>query len=107
MEEAEIPTMIAALALMFAAIGVKVVTAQMVARMKNQITHVGHIKQEVLNRLKIAQSQNAVNGQNKVTLIAKKTKILKRLNRLKGEMTTLEQDDEARKQRSSVRKVEK
>lgn len=107
MEEVELPTMIAALALMFAAIGVKVVTAQMIARMRNQITHVGHIKQEVLNRLKIAQSQNAVTGQNKLTLMAKRAKILKRLNRLNGEMATLEQDDEARKQRSSARKVEK
>ncbi len=107
MEDIELPTMIAALALMFAAVGVKVVTAQMVTRMRNQITHVGHIKQEVLNRLKIAQSQSAVSGQNKVTLMAKKAKILKRLNRLNGEMATLEQDDEARKQRSSVRRVEK
>ncbi len=95
------------LVLMFAAVGAKVVTGQMLARMKHQITHVAHIKQEALNRLKVAQSQHAIYDQNKMVLNAKKMKVLKRLNRLKSEMSTIAQDDEARKQRSNIRKVDR
>ena len=47
MEAVEIPAMITALLLMFAAVGAKVFTGQLIARMKHQISHVANIKQEV------------------------------------------------------------
>lgn len=95
------------LALMFAAIGVRVLTSQMISRMKHQITHVAHIKQESLKRLKVAQSQHAVFGQNKAMLTAKKMKITKRLNRLRKEISSFVEENEARKQRAEARKVER
>ena len=106
MEAIEIPAMVAALLLMFAAVGAKVIASQLISRMKHQISHVAQIKQEALGRLKMVQSQKAVAEQNKTALIAKKTKVSKRLNRLKKEMSTIQQEDEARKQRTSMRKVE-
>jgi hypothetical protein len=106
MEAIEVPAMVAALLLMFAAVGAKVLTAQMISRMKQQISHVAHIKQEALGRLKMVQSQKAVADQNKGSLTSKKTKVGKRLNRLKKEASTMQQDDEARKQRTGLRKVE-
>jgi phosphoribosylcarboxyaminoimidazole (NCAIR) mutase len=106
METAELPTMLAALLLMFASVGAKVGTSQLIGRMKHQINHVASIRQEALGRLKIVQSQNAVVMQNKTVLATKKAKLTKRLNRLQREMGTLEQDDEARKQRSEMRKVD-
>jgi hypothetical protein len=106
MEAVEVPAIGAALLLMFASVGAKVFMAQMISRMKHQISHVAHIKQEALGRLKMVQSQKAVADQNKGVLTTKRTKIAKRLSRLKKEASTLQQDDEARKQRTGMRKVE-
>ena len=106
MEAAELPAMLVALILMFASVGAKVGTTKLIASMKYQINHVASLRQEALGRLKIAQSQNAVVMQNKTILATKKAKLTKRLNRLQREMGTLQQDDEARKQRAEMRKVD-
>jgi len=106
MEAIELPAMVVALFLMVATVVAKVFTAQMISRMKHQISHVATIKQEALVRLKMAQSQKAVALQNKGSLTNKKTKLTKRLNRLKKEMDEIEQDQEARKKRSEMGKVE-
>jgi len=106
MEAAELPTMLVALILMFASVGAKVGTTKLIASMKYQINHVASLRQEALSRLKIVQSQNAVVMQNKTVLVTKKAKLTKRLNRLQREMGTLQQDDEARKQRAEMRKVD-
>ena len=106
MEAVEIPAMIAALILMFASVGIKVGTAQLISRMKHQISHVASIKQEALGRLKMVQSQKAVAAQNKTVLTTKKTKLSKRLNRIKKEMGEIKQDSDARKQRTEMRKVD-
>jgi hemerythrin-like domain-containing protein len=98
--------MLAALLLMFGSVAANVATAQLISRMKHHISHVAHIKQEAMGRLKLAQSQKAIAEQNKISLTTKKTKIAKRLGRLKKEMSTLQQDDQARKQRTGMRKVE-
>ena len=92
--------MVVALFLMVGSVVAKVFTAQMISRMKHQIGHVATIKQEALARLKMAQSQKAVAVQNKVSLTNKKTKLSKRLDRLKKEIGEIEQDQEARKKRS-------
>ena len=68
MEAAELPTMLAALILMFASVGAKVGTTKIIASMKYQINHVASLRQEALGRLKIVQSQNAVVMQNKTVL---------------------------------------
>ncbi len=106
MEAIQVPAMIAALLLMLGSVIAKVATAQLITRMKHQISHVANIKQEAMSRLKMVQSQKAVAEQNKVSLTTKKTKIGKRLGRLKKEMSTLKQDNEARAQRTGMRKVE-
>ena len=106
MDAVEIPPMITPWLFMFAAVGDKVFTGPLIARMKHQISHVANIKQEVLGRLKMVQSQKAVAVQNKSALSNKKTKLSKRLSRLKKEMAGIKQDTDARKQRTDVRKVE-
>ena len=106
MEAIELPAMVVALFMMIGSVVAKVFTAQMISRMKHQIGHVVTIKQEALARLKMAQSQKAVAVQNKGSLINKKTKLTKRLNRLKREMGEIEQDKDARKQRSEMRRIE-
>ena len=106
MEAFEILTMLAAMLFMFASVGVKVGTSQLIARMKHQIKHVASIRQEAIGRLKMVQSQNAVVMQNKTILVTKKAKLTKRLQRLQREMGTIQQDDDARKQRSEMRKVD-
>jgi len=106
MEVIEIPALIAALLFMFASIGAKVGTAQLIGRMKHQISQVASIKQEALGRLRIAQSQKGVAVQNKGLLTTKKVKIEKRLNRMNKDMGDIEQDDDASKQRSEISKVE-
>ena len=106
MEVIEIPALIAALLFMFASIGAKVGTAQLIGRMKHQISQVASIKQEALGRLRIAQSQKGVAVQNKSLLTTKKVKLEKRLNRMNKDMVDIKQEDDARKQRSEMRKVE-
>ena len=106
MEAAELTTMLVGLILMFASVGAKVGTMKLIANMKYQINHVASLRQEALSRLKMVQSQNAVVMQNKTVMVTKKAKLTKRLNRLQREIGTLQQDDEARKQRSEMRKVD-
>ena len=106
MEAVEVPAMIAALVLMFAAVGAKVITAQLINHMKTQISQVTHLKQAALGRLRTAQSQRAVAEQNKNMLIAKKTKLSKKLVRLQAEMIRMESEEKLRRQRSEMRKVE-
>ena len=98
---------IVALMLMFATIGVKALTSQMISRMKYKITHVVQIKQDSLKRLKAVQSQHAVFNQSKTMLTAKKTKTTKRLNRLKKEMASFSEAQKTRKQIATIRKVDR
>ncbi|HIL08708.1 MAG TPA: hypothetical protein EYG11_08415 [Candidatus Latescibacteria bacterium] len=106
MEGIEVPAMITALFLMFASVGAKVGTAQLIGRMKHQISHVSSLKQEALSRLKIVQSQKNVAVQNKGLLTTKKIKLEKRFNRIKIDMNDIKEDEDARKQRSEIRKIE-
>ncbi|MEE3259955.1 MAG: hypothetical protein VX293_12160 [Candidatus Latescibacterota bacterium] len=106
MDAVSIPAMIVVLLLMLASVVVKVFTAQLISHMKHQISHVTSIKQEVLGRLKMVQSQKAIAVNNKGILTTKRTKLHKRLSRLKKEMGEISQDKDARKQRTEMRKVE-
>ena len=106
MDAVAVSTMIVALLLMLASVVAKVFTAQLISRMKHQISHVTSIKQEAIGRLKMVQSHRAVAVQNKGVLTTKRTKRHKRLSRLKKEMGEIAQDQDARKQRTEMRKVE-
>ncbi|MGY8827430.1 MAG: hypothetical protein ACKVJG_26545 [Candidatus Latescibacterota bacterium] len=106
MEVVEVPAICVSLLSMLASVGVKVSIAQMISRMTDEISNVGRIKQEALGRLKFVQNQRAVAEQNKGSLTTKRTKIAKRLSRIKKESSTLQQDEEKRKQRTGIRKVE-
>tara|TARA_B100000029_G_scaffold456609_1_gene484730 strand:+ start:340 stop:660 length:321 start_codon:yes stop_codon:yes gene_type:complete len=106
MESIEFFAMMVALLLMFGSIGAKIVTAQLITRMQQQIGQVASVKQEVLNRLKVAQSQKAVADQNKAYLIKKKARLIKRFKRFKRDLSKVEQEEDARKQRQALRKVE-
>ncbi len=92
--------------LMLAAIGVKALTSKMISRMKYQITHVAHVKQESLKRLKLTQGQHAVFNQSKTMLTAKKIKTAKQLKRLKKEMESFSEDEKVRNQLATIRKVD-
>ena len=106
MDAIEMPAMIAALVLMFAAVGTKVGTTQLIARLNSRINHVEQDKQEVLGRLKGAQNQKAVAAQNLSMLENKKAKVAKKLTRLQREEANFREEDKARKQRTSMRKIE-
>lgn len=106
MDAIEMPAMIAALVLMFAAVGAKVGTTQLIARLNSRINHVEQDKQEVLGRLKGAQNQKAVAAQNLSMLETKKAKVAKKLTRLQREETNFMEEDKARKQRTSMRKID-
>jgi 50S ribosomal subunit-associated GTPase HflX len=84
----------------------KIFTAQRINLMKVQIAQVVHIRQEAYNRLKSAQSQKGVADQGQRMLIDKKTKLVKKIAKLRAEIETMEREENARKQRSSMRKVD-
>ena len=106
MEALEVVFMVAALIFMFAAVGAKILTTQLIGRMNRHISQVAQVKSEAMGRLKGAQNQKAVIEQNQNVLLSKKNKIAKKLNRLKKEMGTLQDEESQRKQRSSMRKVD-
>ena len=106
MEAVEIPAMIAALILMFGAVGAKIVTTQLIGRMNNQISHVEQAKRESLGHLKGAQNQKSAAEQNMNMLATQKGKITKKLNRLKKEEAQFKEEDQQRRQKMGVRKVE-
>jgi hypothetical protein len=106
METFELVAMSAAMVLMFAAVGVKVAAAQLIDHMKMRIGKVALVRQEALGRLKGAQTQKLVDDQNRAALLSKKSKIVKKMNRLKSEMGQMEEEADARRQRTGMRKVE-
>jgi len=106
METFEITAMLTALALMFGAVGAKVLAAQLITRMKTQISQVEYVKQGALGRLKGTQSQKAVAEKNKGILAAKKNKLAKRLSRLHKEISQMEEEEQIRRQRAEMRRVD-
>jgi len=99
MESYEFAAMIVVLLLMFGTIGAKIGTTQLIARMQKQIAEVGGVKQQVLNRLKVAQSQKDLAVKNKEMLEAKHAKLEKRLKRMKKDISSLEYESDERKKR--------
>ena len=106
MDALEVPIMIAALVFMFAAVGAKVATTQLLARMNNQISRVTQTKQEALNRLKGVQGQKAVAEQNVKALEMKKAGLTKKIKRLQKEAQQFAEEEQVRKQRTAMRKVD-
>ena len=106
MQAFELTSMVAALALMFAAVGVKVVTAQLLARMRQQINMVAQMKGTAQGRLAMVRKRKQVVEKNKAVLLNKKTKLAKRVMRLRRELENIREEDEMRRQRLGERKVE-
>ena len=106
MEAFEIPAMIVALVMLFLAVGAKVITTQVIDRMSNQISFVEQDKREALGRLNAAQNQKSVAEQNLRLLKTKKKKMSRKLTRLKREEEQFVEDENARKQRNAMRKIQ-
>lgn len=102
----EAVAMVAALGLMFAAVGAKIMMAQLITRMKTQISQVAQVQQGAMGRLKMVQSQKKIGEKNKAVLTTKKGKLAKKLTRLKKEIGEMEEEQQARRQRTDMRKVE-
>ncbi len=105
MEAIEGPAMIAALVMIFAVVGAKVMITGLIGQMNRQISQVAQIKTEALNRLTAAQRQKAVANKNKLTLQKKKAKLDKKLSRLKGEMAEIRGEEGIRRKRAEQRRV--
>ncbi len=105
MQALEMPAMIAVLILGAVAVGAKIMTTSLLARMNSQISRVGQHKQEALGRLKVAQSQKQVIQKNMGTLTKKKASATKKIARLKQEMVGFKDEEDARRKRNEARHV--
>ena len=105
MEAFETPAMLAAMVLSFGVIIAKVMITQLIGRMNRQIGQVSQLKAEALGRLKAAQARNQIIARNQVLLDKKKTKIGKKLGRLKKEMSEMKDEEDTRRKRSEARLV--
>lgn len=102
----EIIAMVLALVLMFLVVGAKVMTAQLLGRMKAQIAQVAQLRQETAGRLKSAQGQKGIVEQNRAALTTKKNKLAKKVSVLKTELKQVEDEGQARQRRTEIRKVD-
>ena len=105
MEAFEVPMMVAALVLMFGAVGAKILTTARIAQLNTRINHVEQDKQEALGRLKGVQNQTAVLQQNMRVMETKKAKLSKKYARLQKEESQFHNEEATRKQRTGMRKV--
>jgi len=105
MSALEMPAMIAVLILGAAAVGTKVLTTTLLARMNSQISRVAQHKQEALGRLKAAQTQKQVIEKNLGRMKKKKSSTSKKIARLKGEMKGFRAEEKARRKRTEARHV--
>ena len=106
MEAIETPAMIAALVMLFGAVGAKVITTQLIDRTNNQISRVEQDKKEALSLLRGAQNQKSVAEQNLRMLETKRKKVGRKLTRLRREEKHYVDEENSRKQRTAMRKVE-
>ena len=97
----EIVAMMAALLMMVLVVAAKIMTAQLIGRMKNQISQVDQLKREVMGRYKAAGSKTKIADRNKQQLEVKKRKMQKKLNGLKTEMKELNQESEKRRAKTN------
>ena len=93
-----------ALLLMGGVVFAKLLTSQLIGRMKRQIATVEQEKQKITGQLKVAQSQKNIAAKNKVSLEKKKVKLQKRLTRMKRELGELKDEhDHRQKVRDTMR----
>ena len=74
MEALEVVFMVAALIFMFAAVGAKILTTQLIGRMNRHISQVAQVKSEAMGRLKGAQNQRRSLSRTKMCCLAKRTR---------------------------------
>ena len=84
---AEIGFMIAALILMFAAVGAKLFTTQLIAKIEQGINAVTHEKNQILNNLKVAEAQKEVAEKNVAELKKKRVRLIKKISKLNEEIS--------------------
>lgn len=99
---AEAIALTATLILMGAVLFAKIMTSQLVVRMKRQIATVDSEKQKILGQLKMIQSQKAVAERNRIGLDKKKQRVQKKVNRIRREMKDMKEDDEHRQKLRDV-----
>lgn len=105
MEVLELPAMMLALVLSFGVIIAKVMITELIGRMNRQIGQVAKVKAEALGRLKGVQGRKSIFTKNKLLLDGKKSKLGKKMGRLKMEMSEMQEEESARRKRSESRRV--
>lgn len=93
-------SMITALVIMFVAVAAKMLTGQLINKMKSQIALVDQERKQSLGRLKIAQAQKKVGGKNKATLEGKKKALKKQIKELKAELKGYQKEGKRRRMKS-------
>jgi len=95
----EIIAMTSALILMFAAVGAKVLTNQLLTKLKDRINHVGREKQKILNKLKTNNAQKKVAQKNKAVLIAKTEKLARKKKAILKEIAQYKEEDSKKQEK--------
>ena len=90
--------MAAALVMIAMVVAGKVTTVRLLTYVKHRITHVQHMKQDLLRDLKVAEQQGLVLAANKSTLEAKKLKLEGKRSRMVRELTTIKAEATQREQ---------
>lgn len=100
----EAVAMVAALTIMFAVVGAKILTTQLLNRTQNSIAAVNQNRQQALGELRMAQSQRKVAQQTMALLGKKRSKLQKKIGRLRQELGGMRDEAEHRqKMRDTVR----
>jgi len=97
-------SMTIALVLMLAAVAAKMITSQLINKMKSQIAWVDHERKQSLGRLKTVQAQKKVAGKNKATLEGKKRALKKKIKGLKVELKGYKEEGKRRRRKSEESK---
>ena len=97
--------MFSAVAFMFSSVIVKFVTMRLIVRMKQTIKEVQDEKELLLNELKNASTQLAIQERNKAAIERKLVKREKKMCELSTELQEYEEDDERREsKRNEIKK---
>ncbi len=97
--------MFSAVAFMFSSVIVKFVTMRLIVRMKQTIKEVQDEKELLLNELKNASTQLAIQERNKAAIERKLVKREKKMRELSTELQEYEEDDERREsKRNEIKK---
>ena len=97
-------TMLVALGMMVCVLVAKMLTTQLVARMKKSIEGVAHERHEALNLLKASQAQRQVAEKNKILADRKLKKLEAKSSRLAQELEGMNSSDRTPRQRDEAKR---